>query len=46
MDQQEKLIWLEAIKKAVGFSQFADFYELGKIMGEGKYGVVNQARHK
>jgi len=45
-DQQQKLIWLDAIKKAVSYTNIEDFYEVGEIIGQGKYGVVKKAVHK
>lgn len=44
--QQEKIRWISAIKSITGFSSINDFYELGEVLGKGKYGVVKSAFHK
>lgn len=44
--QEEKEKWVSSIKKAIGYSNLYDFYELKESLGKGKYGLVKQAVHK
>lgn len=44
--QVEKDKWISAIKKAIGYANLYDFYELKENLGKGKYGLVKQAVHK
>jgi calcium/calmodulin-dependent protein kinase I len=37
--------WIKVLKEAVGYSDFFDFYELGEIIGRGKFSVVKNAIH-
>lgn len=37
---------MAAIKKAIGYSHFFDFYEVQETLGQGKYGVVKKGLHK
>jgi len=43
---EDKEMWITAIKKAIGFANLLDFYELFETLGKGKYGVVKKAIHK
>lgn len=36
----EKVRWMEAIKQSIGYNNLHDFYQVGEILGKGKYGVV------
>lgn len=42
----EKQRWIEAIKKATGYSNLFDFYDMKETLGKGKFGLVKQANHK
>ncbi len=42
-DLKEKILWINSIKKSVGFCNLDDYYEIGEIIGKGKYGVVRKA---
>lgn len=44
--QKEKDAWIKAIKEATGYASLHDFYDLGDILGKGKYGLVKMATHK
>lgn len=37
---------MNAIKKAIGYANVFDFYELRDNLGQGKYGVVKLGIHK
>lgn len=37
---------MEAIKKAIGYANLFDFYDIKETLGQGKYGVVRKAIHK
>lgn len=37
---------MNAIKKVIGYSSLADFYELKETIGKGKYGIVKRGIHK
>lgn len=37
---------MDAIKKAIGYANLYDFYELKESLGQGKYGVVKRGIHK
>lgn len=37
---------MEAIKKAIGYANLFDFYDIKENLGQGKYGVVKKAIHK
>lgn len=45
-DKNQKMIWLAAIKECINFSNMYDYYEIGEILGKGKFGVVKRAEHK
>ena len=37
---------MDAIKKAIGYANLYDFYELKESLGQGKYGIVKRGIHK
>lgn len=43
---QDRNKWVERIKKAIGYANLHDFYELKESLGKGKYGLVKRALHK
>lgn len=43
---EDKEMWIDSIKKAIGFANLLDYYELFETLGKGKYGVVKKATHR
>lgn len=43
---EDKLKWIEAIRKVIGYSNLFDFYEIKNTLGKGKFGLVKAAVHK
>jgi Ca2+-binding EF-hand superfamily protein len=41
-----KNVWVSNIKKSVGYENFADFYDVNQLLGEGLFGIVKKAIHK
>ena len=37
---------MEAIKRAIGYANVYDFYDVRENLGQGKYGVVKRGIHK
>lgn len=37
---------MAAVKESIGYSNLYDFYDIGKTLGQGKYGIVKLGRHK
>jgi serine/threonine protein kinase len=37
---------MTAIKKAIGYANLNDFYDLKQNLGQGKYGIVKMGVHK
>ena len=46
LSREDKLKWFEAIKERIGYTNMNDFYNVGDVLGKGKYGVVRQGIHK
>jgi hypothetical protein len=44
--QSEKQRWFETIKELVNYANINEYYDLGEVLGKGKYGVVRHGRHK
>ena len=44
--EAERDMWAAAIKKAIGYSNVEDFYEIQHDLGKGKFGVVKLGIHK
>ena len=42
----EKERWMDAVKKAIGYANLQDFYDLKENLGQGKYGLVRRGIHK
>ena len=38
--------FVQKIKESIGYVKFSDFYEIKKVIGKGKFGVVNLGIHK
>ena len=41
----EKIVWVQALKYALGYSNFNDYYQFTKVIGKGKFGLVRLAIH-
>jgi hypothetical protein len=37
---EEKAMWVNAIKQAIGHANILTYYEVGEVLGKGKYGTV------
>jgi serine/threonine protein kinase len=46
LSQENKDKWVAEIKRAIGYADLYDFYDLKENLGKGKYGLVKQAVHK
>lgn len=44
--KEEYLVWMEKIKKAIGYSSLTDKYEVRQKLGKGKFGLVRLGIHK
>jgi serine/threonine protein kinase len=45
-DKYLQATWINQIKKAIGYENFLEFYQLYNVLGEGKFGVVREGVHK
>lgn len=43
--EQQKL-WMSHLLKAMGFANLFDYYEIGKTLGKGQFGMVKLGQHK
>ena len=46
IDEEEYKKWVKAIRKAVGYSNLNDIYEIKDVLGKGKFGLVRLGIHK
>ena len=46
LDETEYKNWLKAIRKAVGYSNLNEIYEVRDVLGKGKFGLVRLGIHK
>lgn len=46
IDKKTREIWLNALKKAIGYQTFSETYDIEKDLGEGKFGLVKLGIHK
>ena len=46
LNREDKAKWMTAIKRAIGYSNLFDFYEVKETLGKGKFGLVKSAVHK
>jgi len=40
-----KNVWVKNFKKAIGYENFTDFYEVNETLGEGLFGIVKKGIH-
>ena len=45
-NKADKEKWMNAIKRAIGYANLFDFYDLQDNLGQGKYGLVKKGIHK
>jgi hypothetical protein len=46
LNKEDKIKWMTAIRKVIGYSNLFDFYEIKHTLGKGKFGLVKAAIHK
>ena len=46
LSKEERDMWIKVIKKAIGYTNIEDFYEIKEDVGRGKFGVVKIGIHK
>ncbi len=46
INEEEYKNWVKAIRKAVGYSNLNDIYEIKDVLGKGKFGLVRLGIHK
>ncbi len=46
LTREDKVKWMTAIRKVIGYSNLFDFYEIKQTLGKGKFGLVKSAIHR
>lgn len=46
IEKKTREIWVNALKKAIGYQTFSETYDIEKDLGEGKFGLVKLGIHK
>ena len=46
LSEEDRTAWLDVIKKAIGYANLFDFYEMKEKLGNGKFGTVKLGIHK
>jgi serine/threonine protein kinase len=44
--KEDKVKWMDAIKKVIGYSNMFDYYDVKESLGKGKFGLVKAGVHK
>eukprot|EP00826_Nyctotherus_ovalis_P013408 TRINITY_DN1361_c0_g1_i3.p1 TRINITY_DN1361_c0_g1~~TRINITY_DN1361_c0_g1_i3.p1 ORF type:complete len:342 (-),score=93.50 TRINITY_DN1361_c0_g1_i3:462-1487(-) len=44
--EEDRNMWVSAIKRAIGYANITDYYELKENLGKGKFGLVRAAVHR
>jgi len=46
LDKGKRDEWVTVIKKAIGYANLFDFYDIKEALGKGKFGTVKLGVHK
>jgi serine/threonine protein kinase len=46
LDKNLRDEWIENVKKAIGYSNLFDYYDMKEVLGKGKFGTVKLGIHK
>ena len=44
--ESDQKLWVNTIKKVIGYANISDYYDINEVLGKGKFGLVKAAIHK